>query len=1133
MEFRLLGPLEVLARGGPVGLGGKQRRTVLAILLVDAGVAVSTDRLIDEIWGESPPAAARKTVQAHVAHLRRMLSRAAENSEVITSTPAGYVLTVDPETIDSRRFEQLTEEAHRLRPTDPAEALDIYEKALGMFRGEPLADVADTAFALRVEASRLEELRLTISEDRLDAMIASGRAQEAAPEAKRLLSQHPLRERTWAMLMLALYRTGRQAEALQAFSTARQTLAQELGLEPSPELRTLEQQILEQDPALEGLALAGMGTRQDLPRGMVTFLLTDIEGSTRLLHQLGDRYPGLLERHREILRQALVDHGGHEMSVEGDSLFAAFATAPEAVAATTAAQQALSNEAWPDGAAVRVRMGLHTGLASPRGGNYVALAVHQTARVAAAGHGGQVLVSEHTVNTLGPDHGFRFRPLGRYRLRDFSQPVRLYQLLGPGLLDEFPAVRALPAEGHNIVPHRTETIGRDEVIDFLASQIVPGGTVTLTGPGGVGKSRLATEVALRIASQWEDGVWLVDLVGVTEPELVPGAVAAAVGAPGRPDTVHWDDLVFHLENRRAAVIMDNCEHLAHSCGELVDSLIAACPGVGVLATSREPLRAASEILWPVEPLAVPTGTRPGPEEVLGAPAGQLFWQRGMAARPGFSVDESNGATVAAICRRVEGIPLLIELAAAHLSAQSPAEILAGLEDQLRFLRSPDTRTASRHRTVQGLLDWSYRLLTSQEQAALRRLSVFATNFSQTTASPAVTDDNLDEGEVPVLLWSLVDCSLVGADLSGTETRYRLLETVRSYARRHLDEQGETETVAVQLSRWFLDRLGPWLPADRLWVSRVGDELENIRSLIPLIPLADQEVAQQIACSIGRYHDATQTFRKGIASLSPLVGALDQATPSRVSLLTTLADLHLRTGEIGLAEQLLDEAELLRQDIGAAEWDDVAVERTRGEIARRKGDLEGAMEIARQALALDISDRGRSRMYNLLGTTSGALGDYAAAYEACSRELELQELLGYEGYIASAHGNLAETALRLGDVAAAARHQKQCLDLGVSQGTPAMVAFSLMVAARVAAWREDWATAASLHSRAEVMLEEIGLALYEDDRRESDALLGRVTDRLGHDGLQRAFDRGRRMSLSEVVQLADGLLDEAARMPTNA
>lgn len=864
----------------------------------------------------------------------------------------------------------------------------------------------------------------------------------------------------------------------------------------------------------------------DLPSGVVTFLFSDIEGSTRLLHRLGDEYVGVLERHRQLLREVWAAHRGHEISVEADSFFVAFADATDAVAAAAAAQQTLAAEDWPGGVSVRVRIGIQTGLASPYQGDYVALAVHQAARVMAAGHGGQVLVSQDTVDALGPEHSFSLRSLGLLRLRDFAQPVRLHQL-DTGLDSEFPAVRAIPAEAHNIVREPTAIIGRDRAITELVGRMSPGRAVTLIGPGGVGKSRLAAEVGVTIAARWEDGVWLVDLAGIGEPELIPGAIAGVIGVSERPGASRWDDTLAHLEGRRAVVLLDNCEHLAAACGRLVGRLLARCDNVAVLATSREPLRAAGEILWPVEPLAAPAEGASA-AELASSPAGRLFQERGAAVRPGFVIDEQNSAAVAGICRHVDGLPLLIELAAAPLSAQSPAEILASLEHQVGFLRSPDPRSSARHRTIEAMLEWSYRLLSPDEQVAFRRLSIFGSSFSQQTATAAVTGETLAVGDVPQLVWSLVDRSLVTADLTANATRYRLLETIRSYGRKLLDEARETRRVAVRLAESFLDRLGPWFPADRRWTREVGEELDNLRALVAILAPEHTELAQQLACSIGRHHDASQTFREGVDELTRLAGSLDRPSAARVSLLTTLADLHLRTGNVEPAVELVEMAEALRREYGVPDWDDVAVDRTRGEIARRRGDLSGAVDIARTALARPLTDRGRSRMYNLLGTASAALGDFDVAYDACQRELELNQLLGYEGYIASAHGNLAEVALRLGDIPAAARHQRSCLEMAVSQGSTAMVAFSLIVAARVAGWREEWVIAASLHAKAESLLEETGLVIYEDDRRESEALLARVGDELGDDGLGEAVAAGKAIPVPEAVAMADAVLDAVAR-----
>jgi predicted ATPase/class 3 adenylate cyclase len=802
----------------------------------------------------------------------------------------------------------------------------------------------------------------------------------------------------------------------------------------------------------------------ELPSGVVTFVFTDIEASTRLLYRLGDGYVTVLERHRELLREVWANHRGREVSVEADSFFVAFAAASDAVAACASAQRSLAAEAWPGGVEVRVRIGLQTGLASPHGDDYVALAVHQAARVMAAGHGGQVLLTEATVAALDTDHDFDLHLLGRFRLRDFAQPVRLYQLHERGLATDFPAVRAVPADAHNIVRAPTAVVGRDTEIAALADQVRSGRAFTLIGPAGVGKSRLAAEVGVALASHWEDGVWFVDLAGVTDAELVSTAIAEVIGVTERPDVDRWEDVLARLEARHAVVILDNCEHVATACSQLIDALLARGSGLAVIATSREPLRTAAEILSPVEPLAFPAGPRPSPEDVLGSSAGRLFWERGSAVRPGFVIDDTNAAAVASICRHTDGLPLLIELAAAHLSAQSPAEILAGLRDQLRFLRSPDPRTSERHRTVEGLLEWSHRLLTDDEQLAFRRLAVFGSSFTQRAAQSAVADGRLGPADVPQLVWSLVDRSLVTAELGSNDTRYRLLETVRSYGGKLLDDHGERTEVAAKLGAALLDRLGPWFPAGRRWVSEVGEELDNLRHLLPQLEADHHTMAQQLACSIGRYHDANQSFRDGIAELTRYAAVLEDPSSARVSLLTTLADLHLRTGDVDAAAELVEDAAALAATFGAPDWDDVAIDRTRGEIARRRGNLIGAVEIARAALERSLSDRGRSRIYNLLGTTSAALGEFDTAYWACQQELELNEVLGYEGYIASAHGNLAEIALRVGDMAGAARHQRSCLDLAVSLGSTAMLAFSLIVASRVGAWQEDWATAATLYSK---------------------------------------------------------------------
>lgn len=870
-----------------------------------------------------------------------------------------------------------------------------------------------------------------------------------------------------------------------------------------------------------------MGDRISAPSGVVTFVFSDIEGSTRLFHALGDRYADVLERHREILREAWSAHQGFEVSAEGDEFMVAFSSALDAVAACLRGQRALRDEPWPDDGALRVRMGVHTGLASPQGDRYVSLAVHETARVMAAAHGGQVLISEHTAAELGGTGEPELRSLGTFRLRGFDHPLRLYELAGLAPEGGFPAVRAVPADGHNLVRLPTRTVGREEVIETVASELGPGRVVTLVGPGGVGKTRLATEIGMRIAPHWRDGVWLVDLASVGDGSLVGAAVADAVGAPVEPGRDRSADALAYLGTREAVVILDNCEHLVAACAELVDSLLTSAPGTAVLATSREPLRIAGEALRPVEPLEVTRDAGPSATDVLASPAGRLFAERGASARPGFEVDADNAIAVSRICRMLDGLPLLIELAAARLSVQSPTEILGGLEGRLTALASRDRLVPDRHRTVEALLTWSYELLDEDERAAFRRLAVFGASFSADTATPAIAHDGIDAVEAAQLLWGLVDRSLVTADLGANQTRYRLLETVRSYGRRLLDEHEETGEVATRLTEWFLERVGPWLPVNRAWLTDAEVELDNLRALIRLVPEQHEELAQQLACTIGRFHHASQSFREGVKELQRYVDLLPRPTPARVALITALADLLIYTGDLRPADDLLTEASAVQERYGPPHWNDAGIDRARGEIARRSGDLAAAAEIARGALDRQLSDRGRCRMFNLLGITLPALGDLEGAYQAFAHQLELGRAIGDENYIEVALGNLAEIALRLGDLPAAAAHQRACLDLASERGLPMTVAFSFIVAARLAGARDDWPTATRLYGRADELLGASGWTLYEDDQEEIRDLLDRARSELGTEAFERIRKEGEVMTLPMAVRDADEVLAATA------
>ena len=442
MEFRILGPLEVSSDTGDVPLGGAQKRALLAVLLLHANEAVSVDRLVDELWPESPPKTAEKTVRVYVSQLRNAL-----DDGRLERHGRGYMLRLDGDDLDAARFEALlTEGRDQLAAGEPDRAAVTLTNALALWRGPPLTDFAYEPFA-QAAIARLEQRRLVCLEERIEADLALARHEDVIAELEALVRDHPLRERLRGQLMLALYRSGRQAEALEVYRDGRRLLVDELGIEPGEELRRLERAILEQDASLAGPAAHERAS--GVPSGTVTFLFTDIEGSTQLLHQLGhDGYAEMLAEHERLLRGAFAAHEGRVVDTQGDSFFVAFRTAADAVAAAVDAQRDLAAERWPHGGAVRVRMGLHTG--EPRMGEqrYVGIGVHRAARIGAAGHGGQVLLSSTTRELTEEDlpPGVSIRDMGERRLKDIDQPQRLYQLDIDGLQNEFAQLRTLDVE---------------------------------------------------------------------------------------------------------------------------------------------------------------------------------------------------------------------------------------------------------------------------------------------------------------------------------------------------------------------------------------------------------------------------------------------------------------------------------------------------------------------------------------------------------------------------------------------------------------------------------------------------------------------------------------------------------------
>lgn len=527
------------------------------------------------------------------------------------------------------------------------------------------------------------------------------------------------------------------------------------------------------------------------PTGTVTLLFSDVEASTRLLERLGTaRYREVLELHRTLLREAFVRHRGYEVGTEGDSFFVAFAQAEDAVAAADEAQRSLADAAWPEDTAVRVRMGVHTGEPVAASGNYVGMDVHRAARIVAAGHGGQVLVSETTAALLD---GVALRDLGPQRLKDLLEPIRLYQLEINGVPGEFPPLRSLHQT--NLPVPLTPFLGREEELRELGRMVADEQTrvVTVTGPGGVGKTRLALQAAAESADAFPDGVFWVALAPVRDSSLLPATVAQALEVREQPDRTVAESVIAELAEKRALLLLDNCEHLLEAVANLVRQLVERSPHLVVVCSSRERLGLRSERVFPVPPMTVSDGKT-------------LFAERARAVAPDFVADEH----VPAICAALDELPLAIELAAARVRSLSTFAIRERLAERLPLLASRDRDRDERQRTLEATIAWSYDLLDSDEQRALRALSVFA-GGGTLEAVEFVAGADLD------LLESLLDKSLVRhrPGESGPD-RYWLLETIREYAAARLEESGEGDVLRQRHRDYFVQRAAS-LAGDRLLV----------------------------------------------------------------------------------------------------------------------------------------------------------------------------------------------------------------------------------------------------------------------------------------------------------------------------
>jgi predicted ATPase/class 3 adenylate cyclase len=656
-----------------------------------------------------------------------------------------------------------------------------------------------------------------------------------------------------------------------------------------------------------------------LPGGVVTFLFSDIEGSTRLVKTLRERYPQVLAEHRRLVRAAVAAHGGHEVDAQGDAFFVVFGGAKQAVLCALEVQRALAGHEWPAGARVRVRIGIHTGQAVPAGGAYTGLAVHRAARICAAARGGQVLISSSTqilVEDEEEELGFTLLDLGERRLKDLDRPVRLFQLAAADLDTPIPPVAEPRGRGqadgagrHNLPVPLTSFVDREQARAGLERLLGQVRLVTLTGTGGAGKTRLAVETGARLVQRFPDGVWLADLASVSDPGLVAVQAMEALGVRQAGDVPVIEALRVRLRSADLLLVLDNCEHLVDACATLAGELLRSSPGLRVLATSREPLGVAGEVTYPVRPLDLP----PDPADVrasAAAPAVRLFLDRGSAARGGEGAGAVASVEVAErICRKLDGLPLAIELAAARLGTLSAVEIEANLADRFRFLARRRPAAHPRHQALQATMDWSYELLSAAERRVLGELSVFAGSFGLEQAAVVC---GLDEATALEVVDQLASKSLVSAETAEDGTRYRLLETVRQYAAARLATARGTEAARQRHALAFLA-----LAERERELAVLSREHDNFRAALEWSLSAGSPAAPRLAMALGPFWLARGLLQEGRDLLERALAQGPSDGRQRACLLRLLGTLLFEAGDLDRAESVLSEGSAAAASVGAS------------------------------------------------------------------------------------------------------------------------------------------------------------------------------------------------------------------------
>jgi predicted ATPase/class 3 adenylate cyclase len=919
-----------------------------------------------------------------------------------------------------------------------------------------------------------------------------------------------------------------------------------------------------------------------------TFLFTDIEGSTALLRRVGEAvYARVLTAHDTLIRSALAAHGGTELNTMGDGFFAGFSSPRACVAAVLEMQQALEAYAWPGDERVRVRMGVHTGEAAETPSGVVGLDVHRAARIAGVAHGGQVLLSE-TAAALVRDAlpvGVTLENLGLHRLKDLGRPEQIFQLRAAGLESVFPPLQSLgnPALLNNLPVQLTPFIGRARELAEVRALIESARLVTLTGAGGAGKTRLSLQVAAELVEASQDGVWLAELAAVTDEEAVPAVICDAlriVRQPGRPAL---ETLLDAFVCQDIVIVLDNCEHLIGACAKAADAMLRRCPRVHLLATSREPLGIAGEVIYRVPSLSLPSGEF-DPSTLQGSDGVALFADRARAQGVDLTIDEKTAQEVVSICRRLDGMPLAIELAAARLRSMSLQELGDRLDQRFRLLTGGSRTALPRQQTLQATVEWSYDLLAGAEQRLLGRLSVFPDTFDLAAAEATCGFGDIAMIDVAGLVGSLVDKNILLAEPAGAGVRYRLLETIRQFAAERLLETGEDAAAAIarRHSEHFLavaEAAAPHLTGgdQGSWLSQLDNDETNLRHAVQQAAADPDglERALRFGFALRRYwmarsgHEEARTLllpvlaRPAARSHPQLFGAALETVAAASMPVDLASAIELGEQAAQWARQHDDELLLIGATTNLCAAHFFAGQPEVGlhigadsvERARRLGDdvvLAGSLLMYLMCSDIVEPDKYAGLFAEAIACTERSGDVFIAALlrnNAGVRCLLHDDIAGARAHLEAAAEagaaigershhrlvNLGWVRRAEGDTAAARESFVAGLHLSRRNGERSGHAYATLGLACLAADDGNWQVASRLHGAADAFLDLTGEPWQQPESGYRLSSIDQLRSRLGDEQCDRAYSAGKALGVNEALRLAldagtSRPKDQAARNP---